>query len=111
VWGEATVNNNPDEITRNTEALARKNLTTSLQAISQVGQAEISKHLNFSTSTVSRIKSERLEEVVKVLPACGLKLVPRDYSYNNAEFIDAALLFAAYGLKAVRRDPRLLIED
>ncbi len=33
LWREATVNNNPYEITRNTEALARKNLTTSLSSV------------------------------------------------------------------------------
>ncbi len=105
------MNNKQDERARNIEALSRKSFTTALQAISQVGQVEISQCLGLSASTISRIKSERLEEVVKVLSACGLKIVPQDYSHDNAEFIDAALVFALYGLKAIRRDHRLLFED
>ena len=105
------MNTLPTENTRNIEAVARNSLSMALQALAQVGQAEIARCLNLSTSTVSRIKSERLEEVVNVLAVCGLKIVPQDYSGDHAEFIDAALVFAAYGLKAIQKDQRLLTEE
>jgi hypothetical protein len=108
---ELPVNTHSSESARNIEVIARKNLSLALQAIAQAGQTEIAQRLNFSTSTVSRIKSERLEEVIKVLAACGLKVVQQDYHGDHAEFIDAALVFAAYGLKAVRKDQRVLNQE
>ena len=105
------MNTNPPENTRNIDAMVRNNLSLALQALAREGQADIARRLNFSTSTVSRIKSERLEEVIKVLAACGLKIVPQEYHGDHTEFIDAALVFAAYGLKAVRKDQGLLTEE
>ncbi|MBL4826713.1 MAG: Lrp/AsnC family transcriptional regulator [Spongiibacteraceae bacterium] len=105
------MNTHSPDTTRNIEVIARKNLSLVLQAIAQAGQAEIAQRLNFSTSTVSRIKSERLEEVIKVLAACGLKIVPQDCHGDHAEFIDAALVFAAYGLTAVRKDQSVLNQE
>lgn len=105
------MNTDTEATTRNISAMTRQSLSLSLQALSATGQAEIARCLNLSTSTVSRIKSERLEEVIKVLSACGLKIVPQDYSGDYAEFIDAALVFACYGLKAIRKDHGLLAED
>ena len=87
---------------------AHKSLSLALQALSSVGQSEIARNLGISDATVSRIKSERLEEVVNVLAACGLKVVPQEFQGDHAEFLDAALVFACYGIKAVRKDQRLL---
>ena len=105
------MNADNSEKARTIERVAHKSLTTALQALSQVGQVEIAQCLGISNSTVSRIKSERLEEVVKVLAACGLKIVPQDYGGVHAEFIEAALVFAYYGVKAIRKDQGLLTED
>ena len=102
---------NDTEKARAMEQLARKNLTLTLQALAQVGQTEIARILGISDATVSRIKSERLEEVVKVLAACGLKVVPQDYHGDHCEFMDAALMFACYGIKALRKDQRTLTRE
>lgn len=93
------------------QTLTRHNLSVALQALAQVGQAEIARRLNLSSSTVSRIKSERLEEALSVLAACGLKVVPLEHSGDYSEFIDAALVFATYGLNAIRHDHHLLRGD
>lgn len=95
---------NNDEKARILKHLAHSSLTLTLQTFAQVGQAEIARALSISDSTVSRIKSERLEEVVNVLAACGLKIVPQDYHGDHCEYIDAALVFACYGIKALRKD-------
>jgi hypothetical protein len=107
---EATVNTNDDEIARTKELLTRKSLSLALQAIAQVGQTEFANMLGISYSTVSRINSERLEEMIKLLAACDLKVVPQNYHGNHAEFIDTALMLASYSIKAVRKDQRLLTE-
>jgi hypothetical protein len=78
-------------------------MSIALQAHAQVGQVEIARRLQLSAATVSRIKSERLEEVLKVLAASGLKVMPLETTGNySGEFIDAALVFAVYGIKAIR---------
>lgn len=99
---------NDTEKARILEQLARKSLTLTLQTLAHVGQTEIARVLGISDSTISRIKSDRLEEVVKVLAACGLKVVPHDYHGDHSEFMDAALVFACYGIKALRKDQQIL---
>jgi predicted XRE-type DNA-binding protein len=106
---EVAANSNDDEKARTKKLLTRKNLPLALQTIVQVGQTEITNMLGISDSTVSRIKSERLEKVIKVLAACDLKVVPKNYHGDHAEFIDAALVLSYCGIKAVRKDQRLLI--
>jgi predicted XRE-type DNA-binding protein len=108
---EVAVNTNDDEKSRTKELLTRKNLSLALQASAQMGQTEIASILGICGSTVSRIKLKRLEEVIKVLAAFDLNVVPQNYHGDHAEFIDAALVLSYCGIKAVRKDQRLLAEQ
>ncbi len=88
----------------------RKNFSTILQGLASAGQASVSRHLGVSESTVSRMKSEgELEDLAKLLAACGLKVVPQGYRCAKPEIIEAAMVFARAAMN--RDDQHTLIWD
>ena len=59
---------------------ARKGVQLALQALQEPGKAgAVAATMGVSDSTVSRIKTERLEEVVLFLAHLGLKVVPTEF--------------------------------
>lgn len=59
---------------------ARKGVQLALQALQEPGKAgAVAASMGVSDSTVSRIKTERLEEVVLFLSHLGLKVVPAEF--------------------------------
>lgn len=59
---------------------ARKAMQLALQALQEPGKAgAVAAAMGVSDSTVSRIKTERMEEVLLLLAHLGLKVVPSDY--------------------------------
>lgn len=59
---------------------ARKGVQLALQALQEPGKAgAVAAAMGVSDSTISRIKTERLEEVVMVLAHLGLKVVPAEF--------------------------------
>ena len=59
---------------------ARKGVQLALLALQEPGKAgAVAAAMGVSDSTVSRLKTERLEEVVLLLAHLGLKVVPSDF--------------------------------
>lgn len=59
---------------------ARKAVQLALQALQEPGKAaSLATAMGVSDSTVSRIKTDRLEEVLMFLSHLGLKVVPAEY--------------------------------
>jgi hypothetical protein len=65
---------------------ARKGISLVLQHLQPAGKAgAIAAAMGVSDSTISRIKTERLDEVVLLLAHLGLKIVPTTYRCVDAE--------------------------
>lgn len=63
---------------------ARKGITLALQALQEPGKAgACAAVMGVSDSTISRIKTERLEEVLTLLAHLGLKIVPAEFKCVN----------------------------
>lgn len=64
----------------------RKGVQLALQRLQEPGKAgAVAAAMGVSDSTVSRIKTERMEEVVDFLAHLGLKVVPVEFKCVNAE--------------------------
>lgn len=61
-------------------ATARKGVQLALQRLQEPGKAgAVAVAMGVSDSTISRIKTERMEEVVALLAHLGLKVVPAEF--------------------------------
>lgn len=58
---------------------SRKNERVVLNALAELGQANIADAINMSESTVSRLKDGQITVLASVLAACDLKIVPAKY--------------------------------
>lgn len=64
------------EVSKTPAETARKGVQRALQALQEPGKAgAVAALMGVSDSTVSRIKTERLEEVINLLAFLGLKVV------------------------------------
>lgn len=65
---------------------ARKALSLALQAMQPAGkQGALAAAMGVSESTVSRIKSEKLEDAIVLVSHLGFKLVPADFKCVSSE--------------------------
>lgn len=63
-----------------TTETARKGLSLALQRLQDAGKAgSVAAAMGVSDSTVSRIRNERMEEVILFLAHLGLKVVPSEF--------------------------------
>jgi hypothetical protein len=87
---------------------ARKGVQLALQRLQEPGKAgACAAAMGTSDSTVSRIKTERLEECVLLLAHLGLKVVPADFKCVNPE----AYAFLTSTHERVMREAPQLIWD
>jgi len=85
---------------------ARKTVQLALQRLQEPGTGvAVAAAMGVSESTVSRIKTERLEEVSLFLACLGLKVVPSEFKCVDAAAY--AFLTAAHE-KVMRRAPELI---
>jgi hypothetical protein len=97
----AAVSSPPDERTR-------KAMQVVLQRLQEPGTAlAAALAMGTSESTISRIKTERMEEVLRLLAHLGLKVVPADYKCVNP---DAYAFLTATHEKVMRVAPQLIWE-
>lgn len=69
---------------------ARKAYSRVLQAMQDPGtQRNVAQVLGVSESTVSRIKSEKLEDAITLLCHLGFKVVPQDMRCYPADYVTA----------------------
>lgn len=64
---------------------AKQAHSLALQRLAAVTQTAVSTAMGTSESTINRIKTERLEEVLLMLAHLGLKVVPADFKCVNPE--------------------------
>ena len=86
---------------------AKKAHSLVLQRMAGATQAAVATAMGVSESTVNRIKTERLEEVVLLLAHLGLKVVPTDFRCVNPE----AYAFLTSTHERVMREAPQLIWD
>lgn len=74
------------EVSKTPAETTRKGVQLALQALQEPAKAvSVAAAMGVSESTVSRIKTERLEEVVTFLAHLGLKVVPTEFKCVNPE--------------------------
>lgn len=96
------------EVSKPPTETARKGVQLALQRLQEGGKAgAVAVAMGVSDSTVSRIKTERLEEVVTMLAHLGLKVVPGDFRCVNPE----AYAFLTSTHERVMREAPHLIWD
>lgn len=86
-------------------ARARKIQSTILQGVSRTGQTPLSKAMQVSEATISRLVSEHLEKFCEVLSIIGLKVVPVEMQCYDKKTIDSLTYFAELGMAAVKESP------
>lgn len=80
-----------------------------LQALQEPGRgAAVAAAMGVSESTVSRIKTERLEEAVTLLAHLGLKVVPATHKCVEATAYD---FLVASHMRVMDRAPHLIWEQ
>lgn len=68
------------QVSKSPGETARKAMQKVLQRLQEPGKAgSVAVAMGVSDSTISRIKTERMEEVLNLLAHLGLKVVPADY--------------------------------
>jgi DNA-binding XRE family transcriptional regulator len=67
---------------------AKKGMSLVLKRMAEGTQAALAVSMGVSESTVNRIKTERLEEVLLLLAHLGLKTVPTDFKCVDRESYD-----------------------
>lgn len=91
---------------------ARKAHARILQALQEPGTGiAIADKLNVSESTVSRIKNEKLEEVLAFIYASGFKIVPQNSVCVNVQALEFMRLLAAKILADKELAGQLFHED
>ena len=87
---------------------ARKTVQLVLQRLQEPGTGvAVAAAMGVSESTVSRIKTERLEEVALFLAHLGLKVVPAEFKCVDAS---AYAFLTSTHEKVMRRAPQLIWE-
>ena len=86
-------------LSMNPQERARKNAATALQALHSVGQATVARAMEVSEGHISKIKSERLDELCELLAHCGLKVVPQDHKCFPQDYVNNLHYFARRGME------------
>lgn len=86
---------------------AKKAQSLVLQRLAAATQTAVAAAMGTSESTINRIKTERLEEVLLMLAHLGLKVVPADFRCVNPE----AYAFLTSTHERVMREAPHLIWD
>lgn len=88
---------------------ARKGVRLALQRLQEPGKAtSVAESMGVSDSTVSRIKTERMEEVIVLLAHLGLKVVPAEFKCVDPA---AYAFLTTTHEKVMRRAPELIWEQ
>lgn len=91
---------------------ARKSFTAVLRAMQEPGrQVAVATSMGVSESTISRMKSEQLEQFCQLLAHLGLKVVPTEMQCFPAERIQALLALSKGYLATIERSDQLVWED
>lgn len=86
---------------------SRKIVQAVLQRLAETSAASVAEAVGVSESTVSRFKSEHLQQVAAILSEVGLKVVPVEYQCFEPTYISALQRLAAEQLNAQKAAPRL----
>jgi DNA-binding XRE family transcriptional regulator len=87
---------------------ARKGSALALQRMADRTQAALAVAMGVSESTVNRIKTERLDEVLLVLAHLGLKVVPTEFKCVDAA---AYAFLTTTHQRVMQRAPNLIWEQ
>ena len=90
----------PDERTKKAQSLV-------LQRLAGSTQVAMSAAMGVSESTINRIKTERLEEVLSLISHLGLKVVPADFKCVDAA---AYAFLTATHERVMKKAPELIWE-
>lgn len=91
---------------------ARKTQSVILRAMQEPGrQTAVATCMGVSESTVSRLKSEHLEQFCVLLAHLGLKVVPQGMQCFPEDKVQALLTLAKGHLAAIQRPEQLVWED
>lgn len=89
------------ELSRTPTERARKAHSAALQAMQDPGtQRTVAQVLGVSESTVSRIKTEKLEDAITLLYHLGFKVVPQDMRCFPADYVKALHTMARMHVEA-----------
>ena len=86
---------------------AKKAHSMVLHRMADATQTALAVAMGVSESTVNRIKTERLEEVLQMLAHLGLKVVPADFKCVNPE---AYAFLTSTHERVMREAPQLIWE-
>jgi hypothetical protein len=90
---------------------ARKSAVTILRALQEPGrQVAIATAAGVSESTISRFKSEQIDQFSLFLAHAGLKVVPTEMQCFHPDKIQALLTLAKDHLRAIERPEQLTWE-
>lgn len=88
---------------------ARKGVSLALQRLQEAGKAgAVAAAMGLSDSTVSRLKTERMEEVIGFLAHLGLKVVPTEFKCVDAA---AYAFLTTTHQRLMQRVPELIWEQ
>jgi len=73
---------------------SRKIAALILQRLSSVGQVQLAEALGSSEASISRWKTDQIEQCAKALAVLGLKVVPADARCYRADAIEAIFTLA-----------------
>lgn len=90
---------------------ARKSLSLLLRRLAATGQAAVADTLGRSETWISRWKADDAEAAIRVIDACGLKLVPVGARCFSAEHIEHLRYFAGRALAAEATPTELTWDD
>jgi len=82
------------EVSDSIDSIARKSLTTILNAVEKVGQNEIAKGCEVDGSTITGDKAKYWPRFAKTLAIAGLKVVPATSRCYTSESIEPLLALA-----------------
>lgn len=86
---------------------SRKTVQAVLQRLAEASAVSVAEAVGVSESTISRFKSEHLEQVAAILAEVGLKVVPVEYQCFEPSYIRALQRLAAEELGAHKSAPKL----
>ena len=90
---------------------ARKGMQLALRALQEPGKAgALAVSMGLSDSTISRIKTERMEEVILFLAHLGLKVAPSEYRCVDPKTFNAFEVLYERAM-SLTTPSRLIFED
>jgi hypothetical protein len=96
-------------LSRTPAETARKGVQLAFQRLQEPGKAgAVATVMGLSDSTVSRIKTERMEEVIGFLAHLGLKVVPAEFKCVDAS---AYAFLTATHQRVMQKAPELIWEQ